>query len=188
MTKLVVNIGSGPNTKDGDTVRLAFDKINQNFTELYETVDLIGGNTDPTGIYDINISGNVSSKSGDLLIDATTGKLTLTAIPTFSPVMYTFRANFDAAGNLSTLQDLPTNWTYIRSSNLATVTYTGGLRFPRMVSYWGATAAGSYRLRYPTAGYQVIRPTAGLSEFTLNLNSAVTGADNNQHALITVIF
>lgn len=187
MAKLVVNIGSGPNTKDGDTVRLAFDKVNQNFTEIYDIVEVLGGTTDPDSSMNLNIIGSVTSRSGDLLINGITGKITLEAIPDFSPLIYTFRANFDAAGNLATIQDLPSGWTYQKSSNLATVTYTGS-RFPRSVSYWGAVASGEYRLRFPTAGYQVTRPTAGLPRFTLNLNSAVTGADNNQHALITVIF
>jgi hypothetical protein len=35
MTKLNVNIGLSVNDKTGDTLRSAFDKINQNFTELY---------------------------------------------------------------------------------------------------------------------------------------------------------
>jgi chromosome segregation ATPase len=38
MAKQIINIGSGFNTKDGDTVRDAFNKVNQNFTELYNTV------------------------------------------------------------------------------------------------------------------------------------------------------
>jgi hypothetical protein len=35
MSKLNINIGSKANDKSGDTLRTAFDKINQNFTELY---------------------------------------------------------------------------------------------------------------------------------------------------------
>jgi len=35
MAKLIVNIGSTANAKNGDPLRTAFDKINQNFTELY---------------------------------------------------------------------------------------------------------------------------------------------------------
>jgi len=35
MSKLNVNIGQSVNDKTGDTLRSAFDKINQNFTELY---------------------------------------------------------------------------------------------------------------------------------------------------------
>lgn len=42
MAKQSINIGSGFNTKDGDTVRDAFNKVNENFTELYT---LTGGTT-----------------------------------------------------------------------------------------------------------------------------------------------
>jgi hypothetical protein len=35
MAKLIVNIGSTANAKNGDPLRTAFDKINQNFTEIY---------------------------------------------------------------------------------------------------------------------------------------------------------
>lgn len=36
MTQKIINIGT-PNKGDGDPLRNAFDKINQNFTELYNT-------------------------------------------------------------------------------------------------------------------------------------------------------
>ena len=35
MAQRIINIGTGPNTKDGDTVRQAFNLTNQNFTELF---------------------------------------------------------------------------------------------------------------------------------------------------------
>jgi hypothetical protein len=35
MSQSNVNIGSGPSVGDGDPLRVSFDKINQNFTELY---------------------------------------------------------------------------------------------------------------------------------------------------------
>jgi hypothetical protein len=35
MAKQVINIGTRPNSKDGDAIRDAFNKVNQNFTELY---------------------------------------------------------------------------------------------------------------------------------------------------------
>jgi hypothetical protein len=38
MTQLIINTGTGPNTKDGDPIRTAFSKINSNFNELYGVV------------------------------------------------------------------------------------------------------------------------------------------------------
>ena len=36
MAKQTINIGTGANTKDGDIIRDAFNKVNQNFDELYD--------------------------------------------------------------------------------------------------------------------------------------------------------
>jgi hypothetical protein len=38
MTKQLINLGTGANSKNGDTVRNAFAKVNSNFNELYATV------------------------------------------------------------------------------------------------------------------------------------------------------
>ena len=52
MAKQIVNIGTSINKGDGDPLRTAFDKINDNFDELYAatTLDLdsIGSNMIPT--------------------------------------------------------------------------------------------------------------------------------------------
>ena len=45
MAQILINLGTGANTKDGDTVRLAFSKVNSNFSELYDT---LGPNLIPT--------------------------------------------------------------------------------------------------------------------------------------------
>ena len=58
MAKQVINIGTSANDGTGDPLRTAFDKVNDNFTELY--------NDD---------SGDVDSvsASGGLEVDTTTG-------------------------------------------------------------------------------------------------------------------
>jgi hypothetical protein len=40
MTKQVINVGTTANDKKGDSLRLAFQKVNANFTELYKAVGL----------------------------------------------------------------------------------------------------------------------------------------------------
>ena len=40
MAKLTVNIGTSANDRTGDNLRTAFNKINQNFDELYTTLGL----------------------------------------------------------------------------------------------------------------------------------------------------
>jgi hypothetical protein len=57
MAKQIINIGSFPNAKNGDSIRDAFNKVNQNFNELYQSVgfsgdyaDLLNKPTIPTDI------------------------------------------------------------------------------------------------------------------------------------------
>ena len=38
MSRQEIGTGVAPNSKDGDTLRVAFTKINDNFTELYATL------------------------------------------------------------------------------------------------------------------------------------------------------
>jgi len=40
MTKQVVNIGAVPGDGSGDPLRVSFNKINQNFTELYTDIGI----------------------------------------------------------------------------------------------------------------------------------------------------
>ena len=39
MTKQTIDIGTGPNTNTGDPLRTAFTKLNENFTEVYNTTN-----------------------------------------------------------------------------------------------------------------------------------------------------
>jgi len=47
MSQTIINIGSAPNSGDGEPLRTAFDVINQNFTELYSNVSALS-NSVPT--------------------------------------------------------------------------------------------------------------------------------------------
>jgi hypothetical protein len=48
MTKQTIRVGASANDKTGDTIRNAFIKVNQNFTELYtKTVSSITAGTTP---------------------------------------------------------------------------------------------------------------------------------------------
>lgn len=68
MSQRLINIGTGPNTKDGDTVRQAFNLTNQNFTELYS---LMGQTTD--SVLATSIKGSVWAEDSTLVIDGMTG-------------------------------------------------------------------------------------------------------------------
>lgn len=56
MTQANIDIGTGPSTGDGDPIRTAFNKVNENFTELYATIN-------QQGITYVNVAG-VSSSTG----------------------------------------------------------------------------------------------------------------------------
>ena len=60
MTQKNINIGSSANKGDGDPLRTAFDKINDNFTELYAA----------TGNSAKDISGSIFGDDSTLLVDA----------------------------------------------------------------------------------------------------------------------
>ena len=38
MAKKTINLGTGANARNGDPIRIAFQKVNENFTELYNLV------------------------------------------------------------------------------------------------------------------------------------------------------
>ena len=73
MAKQVINIGTGELTGDGETLRTAFDKANDNFTELYndDAADFDGAFASLTGKpttlsgYGITDGGDVTASSTD---------------------------------------------------------------------------------------------------------------------------
>ena len=64
MARQTINIGSSPNKGDGDPLRTAFDKINDNFAELY-----IG----PSQLTQTEINA-LTPTFGMLVYNTTTGK------------------------------------------------------------------------------------------------------------------
>jgi hypothetical protein len=60
MAKQTINTGTSPNARDGDPIRIAFSKVNQNFNELYT---LIGAEPDTADI--------IKDAAADMLINDT---------------------------------------------------------------------------------------------------------------------
>jgi len=81
MAQRIVNIGTGPNTKDGDNIRNAFDKVNQNFSELYT---ITGETTD--GLIVTDIKGSVFGDDSTAIVDGVTGKITAADVTTASVI------------------------------------------------------------------------------------------------------
>ncbi len=73
MAKQIINIGAAPNDSTGDALRTAFDKINDNFNELYNVSGAGTGNN-------LALSGNSlisEDLNGDIILDPNgTGSIT----------------------------------------------------------------------------------------------------------------
>ena len=66
MTKQIVNIGQA-NKGNGDPIRTAFDKVNQNFTELYNAIGLGDGSLN-IGAFEFTGSTMTTTDSSDIII------------------------------------------------------------------------------------------------------------------------
>lgn len=98
------------------------------------------------------------------------------------------RINFDAAGEPTTVGDLPAGVTASISGTDITFTHSYA-RSIKSITYMGYDSVTNlYKMRFPTATYIVsTTPETLTTEFTIKVNTAATGADANGHALMNVI-
>lgn len=68
MPRQTINLGSSPNKGDGDPLRLAFEKINSNFEELYNA-------TPAGGTFVGDIIGSVFADDSTVLVDGVAGTI-----------------------------------------------------------------------------------------------------------------
>ena len=68
MAKQIVNVGATPNDRDADSIRVAFSKINQNFTELYTSLGLDSGGLN-LGAFEFTGSTITTTDSSGITID-----------------------------------------------------------------------------------------------------------------------
>jgi hypothetical protein len=96
MTKQTINTGTSANSRDGDSLRSAFTKINANFTELYDravntdaqtltltgnTLSISGGNSVELNISSVgDLQGSVFADDSTLLVDAVNGSIPYSVI------------------------------------------------------------------------------------------------------------
>ena len=96
MAKQTINLGTGELTGDGESIRSAFDKVNDNFDEVYardvntdaqtlsidgNTISITGGNSvtiAPSVSLDGDLTGSVFADDSTLLVDGVGGKVMLT--------------------------------------------------------------------------------------------------------------
>lgn len=72
MTQQTINIGTSANKGDGDPLRTAFIKINDNFTEVYADLATL---TSTAGTLVGDLTGSVFAGDSTLLVDATSGSI-----------------------------------------------------------------------------------------------------------------
>lgn len=110
MAKQTINIGTSANSRNGDPLRTAFTKTNQNFTELYDRPvfsgsysDLTNKPTIPADVSDLTDTTNLLSGGGN----ANTGDITFNGVK----VIGAGTASGDGAG-YATLELVPDNNLY----------------------------------------------------------------------------
>lgn len=124
MTLQYINTGTSANKGDGDTLRNAFRKINDNFRELYASTGLSGINTPVVTIQDQNglASVDIKSYSGTSTIAISTS----TTLFTFSTVGYN-GASIDIIANDQTAstRDVGTGYGVVWNGTQSSVIGTG---------------------------------------------------------------
>jgi uncharacterized membrane protein len=128
MAKQTIGIGSSANDGTGDPLRTAFDKINDNFTELYGA-GAAGTNIDITGnsITSVNTNGNITldpNGTGKVVVN-TSAKLNLADFTTNSvlfsnssgDVTQDSRFKFNATSGTLAIEDLEIHASTISSTS-----------------------------------------------------------------------
>lgn len=105
MTKQVINTGTSTNSRNGDTLRDAFTKVNSNFTELYNLA-----NADVQIPSQTNKAGKVLKTTGSSLVFENISYNELTDRPTLFSGSYNDLSNKPLifSGNYNDLTNKPT--------------------------------------------------------------------------------
>ena len=178
-------------SSDATSVTITNDQVG---TSVVEAGNNLGAGT---GIFG-SISGSPATMNFKSLVQGsnitiTNDANTITIANTNVIEVHTFKVNFDGTGNVTSTADLPAGWSTSIAGNIITVTHTVG-RNLKNVTYLGHDAGTTaFQLRYPTSGYQAIVPDTGSStlsttEFKINVNSSVTGADLSGHCIVNAVF
>lgn len=75
MAKQIVNLGTSANKGDGDPLRIAFDKVNDNFNELYLDLKQVKSAQTGGGTLIVDTIGSVHAIDSTLLVDGNNGKI-----------------------------------------------------------------------------------------------------------------
>jgi hypothetical protein len=72
MAKQSINLGAAANDRSGDSLRLAFRKVNENFTELYTALGLNADGTLSLGAFEFSGSTMTTTDSSSIVLDQAT--------------------------------------------------------------------------------------------------------------------
>ncbi len=178
-------------SSDATSVTITNDQVG---TSVVEAGNNLGAGT---GIFG-SIGGSPATMNFKSLVQGsnitiTNDANTITIANTNVIEVHTFKVNFDGTGNVLNTADLPAGWSTSIAGNVITVTHTVG-RNLKNVTYLGHdSATTAFQLRYPTTGYQATVPDTGSStlsttEFKINVNSSVSGADLSGHCIVNAVF
>ena len=76
MAKQTVNLGTSANKGDGDPLRTAFDKVNDNFDELYVDLKQVKSAQTGGGTLIVDTIGSVHATDSTLLVDGINNNIT----------------------------------------------------------------------------------------------------------------
>ena len=101
----------------------------------------------------------------------------------------TFRITFEQDGSLENFHDVPSDITVSRIGNTLTVQHSFNT-WPKVVTYYGYDSIqNKFKYRQPTGNYQVLLDgTNPTSEFDIQVNAAVAGADVSGYAYVNLVF
>lgn len=137
--------------------------------------------------YDLQFKSLIAGNNVTFTYDSTSITIASANAPN-TALSFQFVLNFDGAGAVSTVTNLPTGWSAVVNGSLITVTHTAGAMV-KNINYWGSDAINGWQLRFPTSGYQATVPAGSeTTVFKMNVNASVAGADANSSAKVNVIF
>lgn len=207
MSQQSINLGTGVNTNTGDTVRVAFDKANSNFTELFavigpnltggwssntvQSVINLGNTTTPsdsvrTGFTKIN--NNFSNVFAAITANAVTGLANISLEGPQETINLGAGANTNTGDTVRTaFAKVNDNFSILYQSIIGTSVNT--------VSQFGPTVSSVNRVVIPVAGPQITQPlpdyfniTADSYDAGIQLIDLGDGADTQTGDPIRVAF
>lgn len=163
MARQNINIGTSANKGDGEPLRTAFDKINDNFTEVYGDIQAL-----KSGAIVADVKGTIVGDDSTILVDAVNSTIPATNLSGALPAL-----DGSALTNVS----------------VSSIDFTNVTNTPTTLAGYGITDAasidGSNRLKISDGGLGIVEAAnfIGHADETMYLSSKTTGAESTHIAL-----